>query len=332
MSQKNIWMVRAGENASFFSEFQNKGIIAIGWNEVGDLSKITDPLDIKGRVKKMYPTEHDGYISNTAGQLNRFRFDFNKGDKVITYNPKNRVYLVGELIGDYEWDPTFKYGHKYGHIRKVKWLGEVSRDKLSISTKNILGSILTIFKLNEDAAEEIMRQLTGQPELEAESDVVEDSDSVKEEIRNKAHEFIKDQISKLSWEDAQRLVAGILRSMGYKTRISPLGADRSKDIVASKDGLGLEDPIIIVEVKHRKGQMGSKEIRSFLPVLQPSKKGLYVSTGGFSQDAKYEAERANVSVTLIDLDGLVELIVQYYDNFDAETRILIPLTKIYWPE
>lgn len=331
MSQKIMWMVRAGEGASLFSEFQSKGIIAIGWNEVGDLSKITDHLDIKGVVKKIYPTEHDGYISNTAGQLNRFRFDFNKEDKVITYNPENRVYLVGELIGDYEWDPTFKYSN----IRKVKWLGEVSRDKLSTSTKNMLGSILTIFKLSEDAAEEIMQHLTGQSksESEAESDVIEESlDLIKEDIRNKAHEFIKDQILKLSWEDVQRLVAGILRGMEYKTRVSPLGADRGKDIIASKDGLGLEDPIIIVEVKHRNGQMGSREIRSFISVLRSSNKGLYVSTGGFSQEAKYEAERANVSVTLIDLDGLVELIVQYYDNFDAETRILIPLTKIYWPE
>ena len=253
MAQKNIWMVRAGENGSLFGEFQNKGIIAIGWNEVGDLSKITNPLDTKGRVKKTYPTEHDGYISITAGQLNRFRFDFNKEDKVITYNPENRVYLVGEIIGDYEWDPTFKYSN----IRKVKWLGEVSRDKLSTSTKNTLGAISTIFKLSEDAAKEITQQLTGQSESEAESDVAEEGlDLIKEDTRNKAHEFIKDQILKLSWEDVQRLVAGILRGMGYKTRISPLGADRGKDIIASKDGLGLEDPIIIIEVKHRNGQMG----------------------------------------------------------------------------
>lgn len=329
MSQKNMWMVRAGENASLFSEFQNREIIAIGWNEVGNLSEITSHLDIKEKVKKIYSNEHDGYISNTAGQLNRFRFDFNKGDKVITYNPENRIYLIGEIIGDYEWDTAFKYGN----VRRVKWLGEVSRDKLSTSTKNMLGSTLTIFKLNEVAVREIIQQLTGQSEIEVESDIAEESlDLIKEDIRNQAHEFIKDQILKLSWDNVQKLVAGALRGMGYKTRISPLGADRGKDIIASKDGLGLEDPIIITEVKHRNGQMGSKEVRSFISVLRPSNKGLYVSTGGFSQDAKYEAERANIPLTLIDLDQLVELIVQYYDNFDAETRALIPLTKIYWPE
>jgi len=58
---------------------------------------------------------------------------------------------------------------------------------------------------------------------------------------------------------------------------------------------------------------------------------LYVSTGGFSKDAKYEAERSTIPVTLIDADELGILIVQYYDSFDSETRTLIPLVKIYWP-
>ena len=78
--------------------------------------------------------------------------------------------------------------------------------------------------------------------------------------------------------------------------------------------------------------MGRKAITSFTGGLRPGHKGIYVSTGGFSKDAKYEAERSNIPVTLIDLDQLVKLIVQYYDSFDTETRALIPLTKIFWPE
>jgi len=87
----------------------------------------------------------------------------------------------------------------------------------------------------------------------------------------------------------------------------------------------------VVEVKHRKGQMGSHEIRSFTGGLRPGDKGLYVSTGGYSREAKYEAERSNIPLTLMDADTLVSLIIQYYDNFDSEARSLVPLTKIYWP-
>jgi hypothetical protein len=56
-----------------------------------------------------------------------------------------------------------------------------------------------------------------------------------------------------------------------------------------------------------------------------------VSTGGFSKEAKYEAERSNIPLTLIELDDLATLVEQHYENFDANGRALIPLTKIYWP-
>lgn len=77
--------------------------------------------------------------------------------------------------------------------------------------------------------------------------------------------------------------------------------------------------------------MHSQEVRSFLGGLRAKDKGLYVSTGGFSKDAKYETERSNIPITLIDSDFLVELISQNYDSFDSDTKSLIPLKKIYWP-
>ena len=49
------------------------------------------------------------------------------------------------------------------------------------------------------------------------------------------------------------------------------------------------------------------------------------------KEAYYEAERSIMPITLIDSDELINLIIQYYDNFDSETKALIPLTKIYWP-
>ena len=46
----------------------------------------------------------------------------------------------------------------------------------------------------------------------------------------------------------------------------------------------------------------------------------------------YEAERANVPVTLMDLDYLVETVTENYEDFDTEKRTLVPLKRIYWPE
>ncbi len=77
--------------------------------------------------------------------------------------------------------------------------------------------------------------------------------------------------------------------------------------------------------------MGSNEIRSFLGGLREGDKAIYVSTGGFSKEAKYEADRSNIPLTLLGLDDLASLIVIHYENFDLEGRALMPLVMVYWP-
>ena len=66
--------------------------------------------------------------------------------------------------------------------------------------------------------------------------------------------------------------------------------------------------------------MGSQHLRSFIADIRSRHKGLYVSTGGFTKEARYEADRVNNQVSLIDSDELVNLIIHYYDNFDAEAN------------
>ena len=324
---KNMWMVRAGEGAYRIEDFRRKKYVAIGWNRIKDVSKIKNREEVKQLILEKYPENKKYQNIVSAGQFSRFLLEFKTGDYVLSYDPDNREYLVGELIGDYEYNSTEK---EYSHTRKVRWLGKVSRDKLSISTRNTLGAICTIFKINDIAQNEIISVLEEKKETK---DVVQeemDEEGLKEDMVSKAHELIKDEVLDLDWEDMEKLVAGILRAIGYKTMITERGADRGRDIEASKDGLMLEEPRIIVEVKHRSGQIGAKEIRNFNSVLR-GQKGLYISTGGFSKEAKYEAERTDEQLTLIDSDRLVKLIIQNYDDFDVDTKLLIPLSKIYWP-
>jgi restriction system protein len=325
--KNKMWMVRAGERSILFQEFKEKGIVAIGWIKAGDLSHVKSPQEVKNIIWEKYADFKEAKKIISASQVIRFRFDFSIGDYVVTYNSPERRYLVGQIVGEYEYKGD-RAEHK--NIRKVKWIKEIGRDRLSTSTKNTLGAISTIFEIGEDAKTEIIDHLEGRA-IEAEpSEAIEDE--LKEDIKQRAYELIKDKVNKLDWEDMQSLVAGILRAMGYKTRISPLGPDRGRDIEASPDGLGLGEPRVVVEVKHRTEVMGRQQITSFTGGLRPGHKAIYVSTGGFAKDAKYEAERSNIPVTLLDLDDLVELISQYYDSFDIETKALIPLTKIYWPE
>lgn len=326
-----MWMVRAGEAGFLIDRFRKENIIVIGW-EIGDLSNVRNLVEIKKLVKDKFPDKNEGQVTMTASQIGKFRFEMDKGDYVISYDPQERSYLVGQIISDYLYDPNFypKNTMEYCDIRKVKWMGEVQRDDLSTSTKNTLGAISTLFSINQEAADEILRRLKGNNGIKP-LRLIDEPEFLKEDIISRSHEFIKDEIMKLTWEELQDLVAGLLRGMGYKTMVSRRGPDRGRDVVASPDGLGLKEPRIVVEVKHRKGKMGSSDIRSFTGGLRPGDKGLYVSTGGYTQEAKYEAERSNIPLTLMDADTLVNLIIQYYDDFDSEARSLVPLTKIYWP-
>jgi restriction system protein len=261
----------------------------------------------------------------------KFRKIMAPGDRVVTYDPERREYLVGSIEGEYRYEPGVI--PDYNHVRKVRWLGRVSRDALSTASKNTLGSTLTIFEPGEEVLQELDAGLQKRPgtSIEQITGTGDGFEFAREDAANRSHEFIKDRILKLSPDDMEALTAAVLRAMGYKARVSPKGRDRGRDVVASRDGLGFEPPRIVAQVKHTKAPTSGEDLRAFVGVLQPDDKALFVSTGGFSYDAKFEAERGRFPVTLVDLDELATLMVEYYENFDAEGRSLLPLIRIYWP-
>lgn len=335
----NMWMVR-GDSGRLYEEFRDQKVVALGWSELAHVAK---PGVSKDKLAEVFATKRPdlkpGSILAGASQVWRYINKVEKGDKVVTYNPSARTYLVGTIEGDLavEQNPT-QPGMSL--TRPTRWEHEIDRDDLGVSTKNSLGSTMTFFQVPPPAAAEIFRVATGKhtagsstgsnvPANDEESS--EETDDLLQSLEAKAIEFIKDKISQLDWDEMQELVAGILRAMGYKTRVAKQGPDRGADIVASPDGLGFENPRIVVEVKHRSGSMGSKEVRSFLGGRHKDDRGLYVSTGGFSKDARYEADRASIPVTLWELDDIVRALVDYYETVDSETRQLVPLKRLYWP-
>ena len=239
--------------------------------------------------------------------------------------------MIGEIASDYRYEAK-RGGHR--HVRDLKWHHRVSRDLLKISTRNSLGSTLTLFQIPPEALADLEAVASGKKIPEAApgglADKREELQQSNKDAAQEARELIEDKILELDDQEMQELAAAILRAMGYRTRVSPQGPDRGVDVLASPDGLGLQEPRIKVEVKHRpNSSMGSPEVRSFLGSLRAGDKGLYVSTGGFTKEAKYEAERANIPITLIDLSDLAQLLTDHYENFDPAGRALVPLVRIY---
>jgi restriction system protein len=332
---KTTWMVRSGDRGYMAPAFVERGIVAIGWSEVGDVRQYQSKLDIVSAVEKAYPLESSGNHLSSAGQLLRFLKELKIGDGVITINSDTRIYHLGEITSDYSFNnQTFI---DYPNQRGVKWIKEISRDSLSVETKNSLGSTLTLFKLPETASLELWSSSVDLP-IKIESNELANSEPEKlviqqafSDLHEKSLSLIEDGITALAWDEVQELVAGLLRALGYKTTVSPKGKDRGKDIFASPDGLGLQDPRIFVEVKHRSGAMGAPEVRTFLGGRRSGDRCLYVSTGGFTQEARYEAERHPIPVTLLNIRELAIFIVDNYENLDFPSKELLPLRRLYWP-
>ena len=326
-----MWMVR-GESGSLYDSFREREVAAIGWSQLAAHAK---PGVGRKQLIALYqsaePQMKQGTVISGASQVWRFVNEIQDGDWIVTYSPANRLYLVGNVKGPAEHHSEWAE-QGMSLVRKVQWQQrELPRDNLGTSTKNSLGSTLTLFEVPSSAADEVIAALKGKPVPQVEDEVEESIADPLADIESQALERIKDRVNELDWDEMQQLVAGILRAMGYKTQVSPPGSDRGKDIVASPDGFGFEHPRIVVEVKHRKGQMGSQDIRSFLGGRHKDDRGLYVSTGGFSKDAQYEADRASIPLAMWTLDHVVRALIEHYDATDAETKRIVPLKRLHWP-
>lgn len=317
ISSKRAWMVRAGNENEIIEDIAEKSIVAIGWGDLGDVSKLTTRDEIKRKYKEVNPGHSSRRVGINAGQVFRFAHKIKKGDIVLTYDKSSREILIGEIKSDYEWKPEVS-PDDYPHVREAEWEKKVSRDEFSTPARNSLGSTLTVFSLDEHIAE--IKQILKGEKKEKE----EEAPPYFEEVQSKAEELISDRISKLDPYDFQNLVAAVLQAMGFQTKVSSPGPDRGVDILAHPDALGFEPPFIKVQVKHKTDSTGIQQIQRFIGTLGESEKGLYVSTGGYTRDAKTAARETRSQITLLDRDDFIDLLLEHYACIEPEYQALIP--------
>ena len=335
MIDRRMWMVRS-DGGAFYEQFREQGIAALGWKELARMALDAPKSEWLDVFERARPDLKYGAIQNGVSQVLRFVREVSAGDAVVTYNPSTRRYLLGEFGDELRRDAEDPTGSLV-YIRSVSWIREFDRDSLSTGAKNTLGSTLSFFLVPAAIADEVAAlertkpaEVPQHPLADGQDDEA-DEKTVRQDIEGKAQEFIKDKLIKLDGYEMQAVVAAILRAMGYKTREAPRGPDRGLDILASPDGLGFEAPRIAVEVKHRSGQIGSQDLRSFIGGRHRDDRGLYVSTGGFTKDARYEADRAQIPTMLWELDDIVRYLTEHYEHIDVEVKQMVPLRRLYWP-
>jgi restriction system protein len=119
--------------------------------------------------------------------------------------------------------------------------------------------------------------------------------------------------------------------MGYTARVTPRSGDGGVDVVAHKDALGFEPPIIKVQCKRISATTGEADVNQLLGTLGEGEFGLYVSASSYSRNAIL-LERNRSKLRLIDGAQLVEVIIENYDRLAPRYRALIPLRQIFVPD
>ena len=117
---KHYWLYSPGEQAVKWEEFYNEGIMAIGWDELGDLENYTNRKSILEALINNYEGGEDQ--RNNVSAIDDFcngENKINKGDIVIAKKGTKTLLGYGKVISDYYFDEERA---AYKHCREVKWL------------------------------------------------------------------------------------------------------------------------------------------------------------------------------------------------------------------
>lgn len=331
MAEITVWGVRAGRHGEAETLFLKKNVIAIGWEKMGDLSLIAPEREVfKAKVLDVYPETKPGAVPLAAGQPFRFLYEMKIGDIAVYPSKKDRQIHIGVVEGEYKYDPSLDA--IFPHMRKVKWGKTVLRTSFTQGALYEIGSAMSLFQVR-NYADEFLAALQGKIEpIETETED-ESVAYVVADIQQTTRDYIIKRLAQqLKGHPFAHFVAHLLGKMGYRTRVSAEGPDGGIDIIAHKDELGFEPPIIKVQVKSiENGSVGDHEVSALYGNLDKGDFALFVTLGTYSKPARNFA-RNKSNMRLIDGDELVNLVLQHYENFDSKYKGLLPLQKVYIPE
>jgi len=123
-------------------------------------------------------------------------------------------------------------------------------------------------------------------------------------------------IKSISPSRFENIVVELLVKMGYggsfKEAASVVGksGDAGIDGIIKEDKLGLD--VIYVQAKKWEGVVGRPEIQKFAGALmgQKARKGIFITTSGFTSDAKNYVDNIDAKIILIDGTRLTELMIE----------------------
>ena len=153
-----FWVVRGGREGEFEALALERNEMFVGWETMGDLRDFKDRDAILEGLRKMYPDSPKGRLSKWATQLYRFVNDIRAGDLVAMPGKRKKDVFIGEVDGEYRFDP----GSKLRHSRRVRWNEEpVPRNVFKEDLLGSFNSSGTLFEVIRNDAVKRVRAVLG---------------------------------------------------------------------------------------------------------------------------------------------------------------------------
>jgi len=324
--------------------------IGIGWSELGDLSQIkADREAFKVALQVEQPDASMPSIRTQVATIYRFMHVVKAGDYVVYPCKSDRLVYIGIVTGEYE-RASSDDEDAYLNRRPVKWLtpNGIPRNNFSQVALYEIGAYITLFEIRKTAGDflnavgiEYQGLSSNNPvieleEQELEQEEIPDDETVTKVINETAKYSTEDFIIRrlhqnLNGYQFEEFVAHLLECMGYVARVTQRSGDGGVDIIAHKDTLGFEPPIIKVQCKKTLTSNGLPEINQLLGTLGDGEYALFVNLGSYSNQAKNKSTNKS-QLRLIDGKEIVELIYRYYEAFKPQYRALIPLKQVFVPD
>ena len=145
----------------------------------------------------------------------------------------------------------------------------------------------------------------------------EQLEAAHEELRGTLADDLQRRVRDASPRFFEHLVIRLLVAMGYgggqvdRAEVTGKSGDEGIDGVIREDRLGLD--MVYVQAKKWDNAVGPGEIDKFVGSLMRKKatKGVFITSGTFTEGARRAAKEAAVKVRLIDGDELAELMIDY---------------------
>lgn len=113
--RRNYWIFSPGENAQRWEEFQKEGVMALGWDKLGDFGSYTDRDAIRAKLQEADATRS---FRNDTLAVWEFQHKMSVGD--IVYARRGMSEIVGR--GIVESEPRYdSQRSEYRNVRSVNW-------------------------------------------------------------------------------------------------------------------------------------------------------------------------------------------------------------------